>query len=191
MKLKTKDMIYAGAFAALYVVSVLIVMMLVGTIPIIYIACPLLIGIFCGTIYLLSVLKVRKFGAALLMAVLFACIATGFDPIAFSVCIVSALIAEICMALGKYKSKKMYVISYVFFNFITASNFFRILVAKDAYIAGVRSMVGDDFADGMSRLVTPWWAWIMIVGFAVVGGIIGGLFGSKIVKKHFEKAGIV
>ena len=117
--------------------------------------------------------------------------ATGFDPIAFSVCIVSALIAEICMALGKYKSKKMYVISYVFFNFITASNFFRILVAKDAYIAGVRSMIGDDFADGMSRLVTPWWAWIMIVGFAVVGGIIGGLFGSKIVKKHFEKAGIV
>ena len=58
MKLKTKDMIYVGAFAAL------------------------------------------------LMAVLFACIATGFDPIAFSVCIVSALIAEICMALGKYKSKK-------------------------------------------------------------------------------------
>lgn len=33
MKLKTKDMIYAGAFAALYVVAVLIVMMLVGTIP--------------------------------------------------------------------------------------------------------------------------------------------------------------
>lgn len=70
MKLKTKDMIYAGAFAALYVVAVLIVMMLVGTIPVIYIACPLLLGIFCGTIYLLSVLKVRKFGATLLIAVL-------------------------------------------------------------------------------------------------------------------------
>jgi len=190
-KLNTKDMIYAGAFAALYVVAVLIIMTLFGTVPILYIACPLTLGVFCGAIYLLSVLKVRKFGAALVIALLFACIATGFDPIAFSVCVVAAVLAEICIALGKYRSRKMYVLSYVFFNFITASNFVRILVAKDAYINNVRSYVGDEFANGMNNLVTPWWSWLMIFGFAIAGGVIGGLLGSRLIKKHFEKAGIV
>lgn len=190
-KLTTKDMIYAGAFAALYLVAVLIIITAVGTIPILYLACPLIIGFFCGAIYLLSVLKVRKFGIALVIAILFGCIATGFDPIAFPVCIAAALIAELCMALGKYSSRKMFVLSYVFFNFITASNFIKILVAKDAFLESARAYMGDAFADGMNELVTPSWAWLMILGFTLAGGILGGLIGSHLIRKHFEKAGIV
>ncbi len=190
-KLTVKDLIYAGAFAAIYLVAVLVIMMIVGTVPILYVLCPCILGIFLGSIYLLSVTKVRKFGAALIIELLFACISTGFDPIAFSVCLVSALLAEICILIGKYKSKFWYLTSYVFFNIGTAANFIRIFFAKDAYIENLQKRAGGSFADGMIKLISPWWSWIAIVGLAIVGGIIGAFIASKIVKKHFEKADIV
>ena len=104
-KLTVKDLIYAGAFAAIYLIAVLAIMMLVGTVPILYVLCPTILGVLLGSIYLLSVTKIKKFGAALIIELLFACISTGFDPIAFSVCVISALLAEICILIGKYKSK--------------------------------------------------------------------------------------
>ena len=99
--------------------------------------------------------------------------------------------AEICILIGKYKSKKWYAISYVFFNIGTAANFIRIFFAKDAYIANLQQRAGGAFADEMTKLLSPWWSWIMVIGCAVVGGIIGAFIGSKLIKKHFEKAGIV
>lgn len=190
-KLTVKDLIFAGAFAAIYLIAVLAIMMLVGSVPILYVMCPGILGVLLGSIYLLSVTKVRKFGTALIIELLFACISTGFDPIAFTVCVVSALLAEICILIGKYKSKLWYAISYVFFNIGTAANFIRIFFAKDAYIENLQKRAGGSFADGMVKLLSPWWSWIMIIGLAVVGGIIGAFIGSKLVKKHFEKAEIV
>jgi energy-coupling factor transport system substrate-specific component len=190
-KLTVKDLIFAGAFAAIYLIAVLAIMMLVGTVPILYVMCPGILGVLLGSIYLLSVTKVRKFGTALIIELLFACISTGFDPIAFTVCVVSALLAEICILIGRYKSKLWYAISYVFFNIGTAANFIRIFFAKDAYIENLQKRAGGSFADGMIKLLSPWWSWIMIIGLAVVGGIIGAFIGSKLIKKHFEKAEIV
>jgi energy-coupling factor transport system substrate-specific component len=190
-KLTVKDLIFAGAFAAIYLIAVLAIMMLVGSVPILYVMCPGILGVLLGSIYLLSVTKVRKFGTALIIELLFACISTGFDPIAFTVCVVSALLAEICILIGRYKSKLWYAISYVFFNIGTAANFIRIFFAKDAYIENLQKRAGGSFADGMVKLLSPWWSWIMIIGLAVVGGIIGAFIGSKLIKKHFEKAEIV
>ena len=85
----------------------------------------------------------------------------------------------------------IYAISYVFFNIGTAANFIRIFFAKDAYIANIQKRAGGAFADGMIKLLSPWWSWIAIIGLAVVGGIIGAFIASAIIKKHFEKAGIV
>ena len=146
-KLTVKDLIFAGTFAAIYLVAVLGIMMVVGSVPILYLLCPCILGVLLGSIYLLSVTKVRKFGAALIIELLFACISTGFDPIAFSVCVISAVLAEICILIGKYKSKKWYAISYVFFNIGTAANFIRIFFAKDAYIANLQQRAGGAFAD--------------------------------------------
>ncbi|MCR5720213.1 MAG: MptD family putative ECF transporter S component [Lachnospiraceae bacterium] len=189
-KLGVKDYIYAGAFAAVYLIAVLAVIMVFGSIPLLYLLCPLTLGVFCGSIYFLAVLKVRKFGVALIISALFACISTGFEPIAFGICIVTALLAEICMLIGKYESKFWYIISYTVFNIGTAANFFRIIYAKDAYIEGVRRM-GDEYADKMSKLLAPSWIGFGIIGLAVLGGLIGGFLGTKFVKKHFEKAGVV
>ena len=80
-KLRTKELIYAGAFGALYIVLMLIVVLGTSMIPILYILAPISVGLVCGTVYMLCVLKVRKFGAALILGVLFALTSCSGDTL--------------------------------------------------------------------------------------------------------------
>ncbi len=51
-------------------------------------------------------------------------------------------------------------------------------------------MMGEEFASGMERLVTyPNMA--LILSRSNLGGIVGSYIGKALLKKHFEKAGIV
>jgi energy-coupling factor transport system substrate-specific component len=36
----------------------------------------------------------------------------------------------------------------------------------------------------------PWWIGIAAIGIILVGAILGTLLGRKMLKKHFERAGI-
>ena len=71
-KLRTKELIYAGAFGALYIVLMLVIVLGTSMIPVLYLLAPITVGLVCGTVYMLCVLKVKKFGAALILGVLFA-----------------------------------------------------------------------------------------------------------------------
>ena len=106
-KLRTKDLIYAGAFGAIYLVLMLIIVMASGMIPVLYIISPLTVGIVCGAVYMLCVLKVHKFGAALILGILFALVACSSAWQSFVFAIVVSLCAELLLYFGKYKSKKL------------------------------------------------------------------------------------
>lgn len=50
--------------------------------------------------------------------------------------------------------------------------------------------MGDQYANTLQSLMP---SWMLYVGFVLlfVGGILGALLGHKMLKKHFERAGIV
>ena len=107
-KLRTKDLIFAGAFGAIYIVLMLIVVMAFGIVPVLYILTPLPVGILCATVYELCVLKVHKFGAALILGILFAVTASsGYLP-RLILAVIAGLLAELVIMAGKYKSKKCF-----------------------------------------------------------------------------------
>ena len=190
-KLTTKDLIYAGAFAAIYIVVMLVVVMGTGAVhPAVYLAAPLTMGIIGGTIYLLYTLKVHKFGAVLILGVIFTLSTGSFNPLAIATCLVAAVLAEIVLFLGRYRSKKMYLASYPFFNLNMAGPFAMLFVAKDQFLAISESYYGPERTALLDSL-TPDWIWYAQLALAFVGGIIGAFIGNRLVKKHFEKAGIV
>ena len=115
-KLRTRDLIYAGAFGAIYIVLMLIVVLGTSAIPILYIIAPFTVGIICATVYELCVLKVRKFGAALILGVLFALVACSGNILGMVLAVSAALAAEIIIMMGRYKSKKMFLLSFLAFN---------------------------------------------------------------------------
>ena len=51
-KLKTKDLIVAGAFAALYVVVLFAVVTVMGFVPILYLIAPFVNSVILGCIYI-------------------------------------------------------------------------------------------------------------------------------------------
>ena len=189
-KLKTKDLIYAGAFGAVYLILMLAIVMVSGMIPILYILAPLTVGIICGTVYILYVTKVRKFGAVLILAVLFGIVTSSNSFFSLIWSVVLGLIAELMIKAGRYESKKMFAASYWVLNLNMIGPFFLLVFAKNQFIAMCEEYYGADYANVIDRL-TPGWIIFALAGLAVAGAVIGTILAAKFMKKHFEKAGIV
>lgn len=189
-KLRTKDLIYAGAFGAIYIVLMLLVVMTTGAVPALYILEPLFVGIVCATVYELCVLKVHKFGAALILGVLFAAVSCSGYLVAIALAVLAALLAEFVMMAGKYKSKKMFLLSFVAFNLNMVCPFTQLYFKKDEFLSISRNFYGEEYAAGVEKLATGWLP-LLQIGLAVVGALIGIAIASKLIRKHFEKAGIV
>lgn len=190
-KLNTKDLIYAGAFCALYIIVMLIVVMGSGMIlPILYFIAPLTVGAVAGTVYMLYVMKIRKFGAALILGILFL-LATGhLTWYSLAVVIGASLLAELIIYLGKYTSKKMYMLSYVFFNLTMAAPFLSFVFNLQDSLEVTKSYYGEARAQVYASLFGPGF-FVFTIALALTGGAIGALIASKLVKKHFDKAGII
>ena len=189
-KLRTKDLIYAGAFGAIYLVLMLIIVMGTSTVAVLYLIAPFTVGIVCATVYELCVLKVHKFGAALILGILFALVACSGNMLGMVLAIAAALLAELIIFLGKYKSKKMFLLSFLAFNLNMVCPYTMLHFHREEFLARAASYYSQAHADALAKYATNWLLFAQI-GLALLGALIGVLIASKLIKKHFEKAGIV
>ena len=191
-KMRTKDFIYAGAFGALYIVLMLIIVMGSSAIsPVLYFMAPLMVGLVCGTVYMLCVLKVHKFGAALVFGAFFTLIACSQSLYAVIFSLAAALMAELILFLGKYQSRKMYLLSFVFFNLNMSAPTMMLLFDFDRFVSLSEQYQGTAYAQTLAKVAFNGKIWFAILGCAIAGGIGGALIAKNLVKKHFEKAGAV
>ncbi|MBQ9033985.1 MAG: MptD family putative ECF transporter S component [Lachnospiraceae bacterium] len=189
-KMRTRDLIYAGAFGAVYIVLMLIVVLGTSAIPILYIVAPFTVGVVCATVYELCVLKVHKFGAALILGVLFALVACSGNILGMVLAIAAALAAELIIKAGNYKSRKMYLLSFLAFNLNMVCPYTMLYFHRDEFMARSVSFYGQEFADELAKYAVNGLAFIQI-GLALAGAAIGVFIASKLIKKHFEKANII
>jgi len=189
-KLKTKDLITAGIFGAMYLVVLMVTVTLVGFIPITYILAPFFVGITCAPVYLLYVMKVRKMGAVFILSVLVALLISSASVVAGAWAVLCGLIAEGIIRIGMYQSKKHFAASFLVFACSTVGPFLLILFMKNSYLTLTAKYYGQEYADTLNAL-TPPLIIIVLIMLAIVGGLIGTRFAYRILKKHFEKAGVV
>ena len=189
-RLKAKDLIYAGAFAALYLVLMVVLVTMTGIIPITFILRPLIVGTVCATVYMLYVSKVRKFGAILILGVLFGLVTMAHTVFSLVSAIIFGIIAELICKSGNYESKQKMKISYWVFNLNMVGPYLILLYAKPQYLVMVEAAAGSEYARAMDAL-TPTWIIFVLAGLAIIGGMIGTAISDKLMKKHFEKAGLI
>lgn len=189
--LKSKDLIVAGAFAALYIVVMFLGVSVIGFIPLLYLLAPLILGIILGPIFMLYVMKVPKRGAILILALLVGLITSmGGVWMALIWSLLCGLVAEIVAGIGKYSSKKLYTVSYCAFACTIVGPFWLLVLAKDTFLESTLAYYGQDYVTQLDAL-TPSWIILVLIGLALVGGLIGATLGKRLLKKHFEKAGVI
>ena len=189
-KLKGKDLINIGIFTAIYFVVILAFAML-GFIPIFMPLMAVFDPLFGGIVFMLFLTKVKKPGMIFIMNILMGILMwlTGMSFYALVVGAVAGLIAELIYKSGDYRSSKKAVLTHAVFCIWVWSNFLPLFLQPEKYWS-TRQQFGEDYINTLTNLMPIWMCPVLLV-VCFVFGILGGLLGKAILKKHFAKAGIV
>jgi energy-coupling factor transport system substrate-specific component len=192
-KLTTKDFIIAGAFAALYVALLFVVVSATSFIPILYIFRPFILSVVLGTVYMLYAAKIPKRWSIMILAALVGLVTSMGGMWLTWLCVFWALLLGLAadlIANSGTPSRKKYILSFMIFACTNMGPCWMLVFAKQRFLDICVRYSGQDYADTLDRL-TPWWIIFVFIAMAIAGGLIGGILGNRILKKHFEKAGIV
>lgn len=188
--MKGKDLINIGIFSAIYFVVVMVFAML-GFIPVFMPLLAVLVPIVGGIPFMLFLTKVKKFGMILIMSIIMGImmILTGMGFFTVIVSAVTGLCAELIYKSGHYKSASKAVLTHGVFSMWLWGNYLPLFFMADKYWS-TRQDFGQDYIDALTKLMPMWMCPVLLVT-AFICGIIGGILGKALMKKHFAKAGIV
>ena len=190
-KLKVKDLVSIGVFAVIYFALMFGVGMM-GMVPILFLIYPTVLGIIAGTVVMLFMTKVQKPWALFIFGMISPLVmfAAGHTYVVVVLSLIVMIIAELIRKIGNYNSFKYNMLSYAVFCIWICSSMMQMLLAKEKYLEMSIEMMGKDYVDAMEKLITyPHMALVALGAF--LGGILGAYIGKALLKKHFEKAGIV
>ena len=189
-RINAKDLINVGIYTAFYLVVIFILGMLnvfVFLYPISYFYIPIIAGIP----FMLFITKTEKFGMVFIMSCIMGVFwfLMGYTWLALIAYVATGLIADLVFKSGKYKSFKTTVIGYWIFSLGFIGCQMPMWVMADTYMADIKTQYGEEMINQLVRFM-PWWIGIAAIGIILVGAILGTLLGRKMLKKHFERAGI-
>lgn len=189
------DLISIGIYSALYFILVGVAEMLVVVIVpgYSYSYSPAMSALMTGAVFMLMVAKVPKFGAITIMGSVLGLFffLSGLFPFALVPSVISAVLADVVAYLFKYKSKIGLLLSYVIFSFNTTGPIIQLLFSPDSYVANLKERGKDaSYIQNVFESISNYTGTLAFV-LLIIAAIIGGLFGQKMLKKHFVKAGIV
>ena len=190
-KLKIKDLVLIGIFAVIYFVGMFAIGMM-GLIPILFLVWPFVNGAIMGILVMVFMAKEQKpwtlfiFGilAPLIMFIM------GHSYVVLVNGVIVMLLAELTRRKGGYKSFKHNAIANGFFSMWAAGSLMQMLLVKEAYMEITVKMMNQEYANALEKLIT-YPNMVIVYISAFIGGILGAYLGKKVLKKHFEKAGMI
>ena len=193
-KLKVKDLVNIGIFSALYMAIAMVVMIPVGIAPILWLLWPGIAGLFGGVFFTLLLTKVPKMGASLLLALISGILffATGECTWVIIVTFaIAGLLAEVMRKVLGYKSFKGIALAGGFCSIGFIGSPLPMWLFQESYMKSIEEMgMGAEYVEGLQSMISAG-SFIGMLAVAFIGGLLGTLIGHKMLKKHFEKAGIV
>lgn len=189
-RLKIKDLVTIGVFAVIYFILMFSVGM-IGMVPILFLVYPTILGIVAGVVILFFMAKVQKPWALWILGMISPLImfAGGHTYVLVVHALIVMSLAEFIRRLGGYCSFRYNMLAYSIFSTWICGSLMQMLLAKEKYME-LSMMMGKDYVDMLEKLITYPNMGIVYLG-AFFGGMIGSYIGKAILKKHFEKAGII
>ena len=183
-KLCAKDFITIGIFTAL----LFVVEFACGLLGYIH---PYIVASYVVMIPLVGSIPMMLFYSKMSVLLAIIMFVTGMGYLGAPLIIGAGVIADLIAKSGKYKSFKKIILSHGVFCLWICANYFPVIVTADSYRQDlVDGGFSTEYCDNLFRAInTKTIAVLLILCF--VFGCIGAVIGKKVVRKHFEKAGIV
>ena len=190
-KLQTKDLINLGLFTVLYFVLGCCVAIPIGFVPIFLPILGALWTLITGIPFMLFLTRVKKFGLITLMGILSGLLMglTGMGYWGVPLGLVFGFLGDMILKSGNYKSAQKSLIGYAVFSLWMVGTYVPMYFMVEASWKSFADSFGDEYADKVMA-VMPTWSIVLVIAGIFVCAFIGGVIGQKLLKKHFEKAGI-
>ena len=190
-RLSPKDLISVGIFTAIYIVVFFACGML-GYVPVLFILLPVYFPVVTGIPVMLFFSKVEKFGMISLMAVISGLFmfATGHTWVPVVTALICGVLGDLIVKAGTYSRFSNIALGYGVFTIWPLGAMLPMWLMRDSYFEYIRGSMGDDYADTILGM-TPNWLPFAFAAAAFIAGIAGAFLGRSVLKKHFQKAGIV
>ena len=116
-------------------------------------------------------------------------VATGHAWVTPLVATVLGLAADTITRAGGYARTATNALGFAVFSMWAISPILPVIWASDAYFADIRESMGDTYARDLQSLISMNFllGWILVI--ALVAGA-SALLGMKVLRKHFERAGV-
>ncbi|MFM5883619.1 MptD family putative ECF transporter S component [Methanobrevibacter gottschalkii] len=188
--LNVKDLITVGIFSVIMVVLIFLFGML-GYIPILMLALPIIVALICGVPYMLFLTRVTKFGMVTLLGLVLGIVMflSGHTWVPIVIFTLFAFVADCILKMGDYSSVKNSIISYSCFIVGIMGNMLPFFVLRDYFIGSIRNSMGNDYVNVIAPFLN-YEVFIILVILTFIFGLISAYLGKIVLKKHFERAGI-
>lgn len=193
-KLNSRDLISIGIFGAIslvifFVTGGLAALTLVGTVANISIIC-----FFTSIAYMLLVSKVRKKGTFLIMGIIN--VLPGFmaaNVIGVAASIAGWVVAEIIATTRHYNGKKTLILAYVVGCTLQSAGFTLPMYLSNAQYLVERKEILHLTDAALSQYIQmfTWPMFGSMVLLTVLTSLFGAIISTRILKKHFIKAGLL
>ena len=127
--------------------------------------------------------------------ILLSCVLTsiiGFYPPYIISCIVAGIIAMLIARTKGVGNYKGLTIGYMIFCVLAGFGgmYVPFLFYADQTLESYEKMFGSEYLGTLTKIVSPMTTVIMLIVIAICG-LIGAVISKKLLKKHFEKAGMI
>ena len=192
MKLSVKDLISIGLFSVIYFIGFMIAGIL-GYIPLCVVILPLIAAVLGGIPFVLLALKVQKFGAVTLLGLIAGLLSfiMGQTWMSIPFGLVFGLIADLIMKSGEYSTWSKNLLAYSVFSLWTIGTMLPMWIMRDSYFAAYADNGATDAYIEAVMDLTPTYMIAVVAVLGLLGGFLGAMLGKAVLRKHFEKAGIV
>lgn len=189
-KLSTKDIIVAAVLGVVCIAIRFIFMILGGIVPVAWFASHALDALLIGPVYMLIVAKTKRTGPVFIISLITGIVFLSASAYIIVSGIIAGILAEACLRAGRFQNKAWIMLSYIFFSFGFIGDFYQLWFNKTAFLEYSANFgMNADYLAVLDQMVSlP--IILLIIASIAIGAVIGGLFGFKLMKKHFVKAGI-
>lgn len=194
-KLSIPDLITIGVFSALYFVLVAVAT-LISTVAFAgfgQILLPSVAALLSGGVYMLLAARIGKFGGLTIMGMVVGLFlfVSGHFIFSFLASIIFPATADLIARAGHYRNRTVMLASYIVFCYGLTGPILPLWFMKDMYVASLESRGKDAaYIDGVFAQINMGSFVISMIAIAVCA-LLGGLFGLRLMRRHFVKAGII